>query len=276
MAVVSVVAAIVAVVAIALAPAGERGFLTVATLFAAAAGLSATSIGVFGGVLVPGLLLLGVDPRVAAPVSLFLQVLVIPIGATSHHAMGHVKRRITVPLVIGGVAGSVSGALLAASVSQAFVTQAVAVVIIVVGLIVLATLRTGYASGVVDNEEVHRGRIAGIGVVSGFASGISGAGWGPIGVKLLILSRIDPRHAVGSSLVGRVFMAAAAISIYALTAMAFGGITIQPYLIVPLLAGAIAAMIPGTAVIARMGRDRASAAIAILSICLAIPLLVGG
>jgi uncharacterized membrane protein YfcA len=276
LAVVSIAAATVAVVAIALAPAGERGFLTVATLFAAAAGLSATSIGVFGGVLVPGLLLLGVDPRVAAPVSLFLQVLVIPIGATSHHAMGHVKRRITVPLVIGGVLGSVSGALLATSVPKEVVTQGVAVVIIIVGVIVLASLRTGYASGLVDHEEVHQGRIAGIGVVSGFASGISGAGWGPIGVKLLILSRIDPRHAIGSSLVGRIFMAAAAIATYAATAMAFGSVEIQPYLIVPLLGGAIAAMVPGTAIIARMGRDRAAAAIAILSICLAIPLLVGG
>lgn len=275
LAAVSVVAGLVAVSAIALAPADDRGFLTVATLFAAAAGLSATSIGVFGGVLVPGLLLLGVDPRVAAPLSLFLQVVIIPIGATSHHAMGHVKRHITIPLVIGGVTGSVAGALVASSVPADLVGQGVAVVIIVVGVIVLGTLWTGYAAGTVDHEEVHRGRIGAIGLVSGFASGISGAGWGPIGVKLLILSRIDPRHAIGSSLVGRIFIAAAAIATYAVTAVAIGGIGVDPLLIVALLAGAIAAMVPGTAVIARLGRDRAAATIAIGSICLALPSLLG-
>ncbi len=275
MAAVSIGAALVAIGAIAVAPADERGFLTLATLVAAAAGLSATSIGVFGGVLVPGLLLLGVDPRVAAPVSLFLQVLVIPIGATSHHAMGHVKRHITVPLVIGGVVGSISVALLASSVPKELVVQGVAVVIIVVGLIVVASLRTGYAVGSVDHEDVHRGRIGGIGLVSGFASGISGAGWGPIGVKLLILSRIDPRHAIGSSLVGRIFMAAAAIATYAITAATIGGIGVEPLLIVPLAAGSVAAMIPGTALIARLGRDRAVVGITILSICLALPSLLG-
>ncbi len=275
LAAIAVLAAAVAVASILAAPPGERGFVLAATLVAAAAGLSATSIGVFGGVLVPGLLLLGMDPRVVAPLSLLLQVLVIPIGATSHHAMGHVKRPITVPLIIGGVVGSVSGALIASSVPKELVTQGVAVIIIVVGLIVLATLRTGYGAGAVPSEEVHQARIGGIGLVSGFASGISGAGWGPIGVKLLILSRIDPRHAIGSSLVGRIFMAVAAISTYALTSIAVsGGLQVDPKLVVPLLAGSIAAMIPGTAVIARLGRDRAAAGVAILSIALAIPLVL--
>lgn len=269
-------AAAVAVVSIALAPAAERGFLTAATLVAVAAGLSATSIGVFGGVLVPGLLLLGVDPRVAAPLSLLLQVLVIPVGATSHHAMGNVKRHITVPLIAGGIVGSVSGALLASVVPEDVVVRAVGLVIVVVGVIVLATIRTGYAAGKVDHEEVHRGRIGGIGVVSGFASGISGAGWGPIGVKLLILSRIEPRHAIGSSLVGRVFMAVAAISTYALTAAATGGIRVDPVLLVPLLAGSLAAMGPGAALISRIGRDRASVVVATLSIALALPALLFG
>jgi uncharacterized membrane protein YfcA len=274
--VVPVLAGAVAVGSIATAPADERAFLVAATLVAVAAGLSATSIGVFGGVLVPGLLLLGVDPRVAAPLSLLLQVLVIPIGATSHHALGNVKHRITLPLIVGGVIGSVSGALLASSVPEDLVVRAVGLVIVVVGFIVLASVRTGYASGTVASEEVHRGRIGGIGVVSGFASGISGAGWGPIGVKLLILSRIEPRHAIGSSLVGRVFMALAAISTYALTAAATGGVRVDPVRLVPLLAGSLGAMIPGAALISRLGRDRASVGVAVLSISLALPALLFG
>lgn len=267
---------VVATIAIGLAPAGERGFLIAATAIAAAAGLSATSIGVFGGVLVPGLLLLGVEPRVAAPLSLLLQVLVIPVGAASHYAVGNVQRRITIPLILGGVAGSVTGALLASTIPAAIVARVVALVIIVVGAIVLATIRTGYAAGRVEHEEVHEGWIGGIGLVAGLASGISGAGWGPIGVKLLILARIEPRHAIGSSLVGRVVMALSAVVAYAAGAAASGVFRIDPILVVALLAGAFGAILPGTLLIARIGRGRASVMVAALSIGLALPTLILG
>jgi len=264
----------VALLLIATAPAAGRLGLAAAALVAAAAGLSATSIGVFGGVLVPGLLLLGVSPAVAAPLSLLLQVLVIPLGATSHAVVGHVKRAITVPLIVGGIAGSVAGALLASSVPAEVVARAVSLVIVVVGFIVLANVRNGYAAGFVAHEEVHPARIGAIGGVAGFASGISGAGWGPIGVKLLILSRLEPRHAIGSSLVGRIAMAVAAIATYAAVAINRGMPAIDPRLFAVLLCASAAAMIPGTLVIARIGRSRAAAGVAILSIALALPTLV--
>jgi uncharacterized membrane protein YfcA len=273
---VPVLGALAVIATIATAPAGDRLVLVAAAAVAAAAGLSATSIGVFGGVLVPGLLLLGVEPRVAAPLSLLLQVIVIPLGATSHAAVGNVQRAIALPLIVGGVIGSVSGALLASSVPAAITSKAVAAVIVIVGLIVLATLRTGYATGRVDHEQVHPVRIGGIGTVAGFASGISGAGWGPIGVKLLILSRIDPRHAIGSSLVGRITMAVAAICAYAISAAATGGVTFEPRLFIVLLAASAAAMMPGTVLLTRLGRGRASAIVAVLSIGLALPSLLGG
>jgi len=273
---VPVVGVVVVAAAIGTASPEDRLFLTAAALVAAAAGLSATSIGVFGGVLVPGLLLLGVVPAVAAPSSLLLQVLVIPLGATSHAAVGHVQRAITAPLLVGGVIGSVTGALLASVVPADVVVRAVAAVIVVIGLIVLATLPRGYAAAYVDHEDVHPARIGGIGTVAGFASGISGAGWGPIGVKLLILARIDPRHAIGSSLVGRVVMAVAAIVTYAAVAATGGGIALDARLFVVLLAASAGAMLPGTWLIARLGRGRAAAAVAILSIGLALPSLLGG
>jgi hypothetical protein len=272
---VPVVGGAVALAAIVLAPAADRLGLAEAAVLAAAAGLSATSIGVFGGVLVPGLLLLGIEPRVAAPLSLLLQVVVIPLGATSHAAVGNIQRAITVPLIAGGVIGSVAGALLASTVPPGIAARAVSAVIVVVGVIVLATLRTGYAGGYVDHEEIHPARIGGIGTVAGFASGISGAGWGPIGVKLLILARIDPRHAIGSSLVGRIAMAVAAIVTYALAAASAGGVALDPRLFVVLLAAAAAAMMPGTVLIGRLGRRHAAAAVALLSIGLALPTLLG-
>jgi len=268
-------AAIVAVVLVVTAPAGDRIDLAGAAVVGAAAGLSATSVGVFGGVLVPGLLLLGVPPSITAPLSLLLQIIVIPLGASSHAAVGHVRRAITVPLIVGGVAGSVAGALLASSVSASVVARVVSLVIVVIGVVVLASVRTGHAAAA-RRERVHPGQIGGIGGVAGFASGISGAGWGPIGVKLLILSGLDPRHAIGSSLVGRIPMAAAALATYALVAVGRGMPAIDPRLFAILLCASAAAMIPGTLVIARIGRVRAAVGVAVLSIALAMPTLLGG
>ena len=169
-----------------------------------------------------------------------------------------------------------NSALLASSIPADLVARAVAFVVVVVGAIVLATLRAGYAAGSVDHEEIDPARIGGIGAVAGFASGISGAGWGPIGVTLLIVSRIDPRHAIGSSLVGRAVMAAAAVVTYAIGAATLGGFALAPALFVVLLAGSLGTAVPGTLLISRLDRSWASAAVAVASVGLAFPTLLFG
>ncbi len=103
------------------------------------------------------------------------------------------------------------------------VERAVAFVIIVGGVIVLARLRARYTAGCADRAEVRAVRIGGIGTVAGFASGVSGAGWGPIAVTLLTRSGVDPRHTVGSALVGRIAVAVAARAIYGVSTAATDG-----------------------------------------------------
>ncbi len=258
------------------APADERSVIVLGTLVAMAAGLASTSIGVYGGVLVPGLLLLGVDPRFAAAASLFLQVLVIPIGAGAHYRLGNVTRSIALPLIIGGVIGAFLGPFFASSLPKDVIARLVSGLIVGVGVLVLATLHWGGLGAVRAAGDVPAARVGGIGLVAGFSSGISGAGWGPIGVKLLILSRLEPRMAIGSSLFGRVFMAAAAVIGYLLSATAFAGVKPDYWLLVPLFAGSVAAMVPGAAVLSRLGRERATVAITLLSISLALPTLIWG
>ena len=209
-------------------------------------------------------------------------MLVIPIGAGTHYRLGNFSRRLALPLIIGGMAGSfigpfVSGYLRGAAIlSKDDIARIVAGMIVFVGLLVLTTLRMGRLGSVRDESDVPFARISGIGGVAGFASGISGAGWGPIGVKLLILSRIDPRQAIGSSLFARVFMASAAVLAYIISASAFKGIVADWWLVVPLLAGSIAPMIPGAFLVSRMGRERATIGITLLSISLALPTLIFG
>ena len=261
---------------LAMAPAAERATLGWASLVALASGLAASSIGVYGGVLVPGLLLLGVDARFAAAVSLFLQVLVIPLGAGAHLRLGNVRKRIAVPLVAGGIVGAFAGPFFASALPKETSARVVAGAIVLVGLLVLLTLRWGGLGKVRENHEVPRGKVAGVGLLAGFASGVSGAGWGPIGVKLLILLRIEPREAIGSSLLGRVFMAASAVVGYLVSSKAFADFTADYWLLVPLFAGSLATMIPGVFLVSRLKRESAVVAITLLSIGLALPVLVRG
>ena len=267
---------IVVLAVLVVAPGVERVPILGATLVAIASGLAATSIGVYGGVLVPGLLLLGVDARFAAATSLFLQVLVIPLGAASHYRLGNVTRTIAIPLIVGGMIGAAIGPLFAAALPKDLIARIVAGMIILVGFVVLATLRWGGLGSVRAEGDVPRARVGLIGAVAGFSSGISGAGWGPIGVKLLILTRIDPRQAIGSSLMGRIFMAATAVTVYVVSASAFTDVTPNWWLVIPLLAGSVAAMVPGAYLLSRLGRESATIGITLLSIVLALPTLIWG
>jgi uncharacterized protein len=274
--IVPVIAGIALVLTLIAAPSSESGTILFSFLIAFAAGLAATSIGVYGGVLVPGLLLLGIDARFAAAASLFLQVLVIPVAAGSHYRVGHFNRKLAIPLIIGGMTGAFIGPFVAAQLSKETIARLVAVMIIGVGLLVFATLRRGSLGAVRAPDDVPQGRVAGIGTVAGFASGVSGAGWGPVGGTLLLLSRIDPKQAVGSSLFARIFMACSAVVAYVISAAAFQNIEPNWWIVVPLLAGSIAPMVPGTMIIARLGRERATILITLLSMGLAIPTLIWG
>jgi len=69
-------------------------------------------------------------------------------------------------------------------------------------------------------------------------------------------------------------MAAAAVVGYLLSASAFDGVRPNYWLLIPLFAGSVAAMMPGAALVSRLGRERATVAITLLSIGLALPTLV--
>ncbi len=276
-----IVSTLVIVVVLWLAPADDRLRLGLATLVAVAAGLAVTSVGVYGGILVPGLLLLGGDPRLIAPLSLFLQVIVIPLGAASHYRLGNVTRSIAIPLIVGGVVGAFAGPFVAAVVPSEIIVRLVALMIIIVAVLVLVTLRLRGPTRILANDEIDPVRVGGIGVTAGLASGISGAGWGPVGVTLLMLSGVEPRQAIGSSLLGRVVMAMAAVagalaSFWLTKGAGLAGLELDPILVLLLLTGSVAAMVPGAFIVSRLGRDRTRIVVAVASAALAVPTLILG
>ncbi len=269
-----VIAIAVLAVTLFLAPDAEASLLVGSWLIGLAAGLALTSVGVYGGVLVPGLLLLGVSPLFAAPLSLFLQVLIVPFGASAHVRLGNVSRPIVIPLVIGGIIGAVAGPIVASFFDPKLIAVAVELLIIISAILLLVSLLLKQMQVSRAPGDVPRARIAGIGGISGMFSGISGAGWGPMGVTLLILSRIEPRMAVGSSVFGRIFMAAAAvISAFVLLSTdsgQFADVEPQWELVPVILTASLATMLPGAVLTSRLGRTRMSVVIATVSISLAV------
>jgi hypothetical protein len=71
-------------------------------------------------------------------------------------------------------------------------------------------------------------------------------------------------------------MAGTAVVAYLLSARAFADLDFEPLLFLPLLAGSVAAMVPGAFLVTRLGRERATVLITLLSIALALPTLVWG
>jgi len=275
-----VVAIVVVALTVSLAPAEDRGFILAASLIALGAGAALTSVGVYGGVLVPGLLLLGVHPLFAAPLSLFLQVLIVPFGAGAHVRLGNVSRPLVIPLVIGGVIGAVLGPIVASFFEAETIRLAVEILIIASAILLLVSLPLKKMQASREVGDLPTARIGVIGGASGMASGIAGAGWGPMGVTLLILSRIEPRIAVGSSVFGRIFMAAAAVLSAAIVLLVTPGLydEVHPeWILLPsILAASLAAMLPGAILASRLGRTRMSIIIATVSITLASMALIAG
>jgi uncharacterized membrane protein YfcA len=270
----SIIAVVVLAVTVYLTPDTENTLLVGSWLVGLAAGLALTSVGVYGGVLVPGLLLLDVSPLFAAPLSLFLQVLIVPFGASAHVRLGNVSRPIVIPLVIGGIIGAVSGPIVASFFDAHVIAIAVEMLIIISAVLLLVSLPLKQMQSARAPGDVPSARIGGIGTVSGMFSGISGAGWGPMGVTLLILSRIEPRIAVGSSVFGRIFMAAAAVmSAFVLLSTGsghFADVVPQWELVPVILTASLATMLPGAVLTGRLGRTRMSVLIATVSISLAM------
>ena len=270
----SIVTLVVLTVTLYLTPSSENTLLVGSWLVGLTAGLALTSVGVYGGVLVPGLLLLGVSPLFAAPLSLFLQVLIVPFGASAHVRLGNVSRPIVIPLVIGGIIGAVLGPIVASFFDAKVIAVAVEALIIIGALLLLVSLPLKNMQVSRAPDDVPSARIGGIGAVSGMFSGISGAGWGPMGVTLLILSRVEPRMAVGSSVFGRIFMAAAAVlSAFVLLATGSGQFAeVEPQweLVPVILTASLTMMLPGAVVTSRLGRTRMSVVIATVSISLAV------
>jgi len=198
-----------------------------------------------GATVVPGLILLGVNPVIAIGSSLLLHVLIAPLGGISHYKFGHIHWRIFLPLLLMGVLGAFIGANVSIHLPAEVLKLLVGVSTITAG--VLITVRYPRANQHILtpaslSEKLRIASmptVASIALIAGLSHGALGTGWGPLGVSLLILAGVLPHTAVGSSLLARSFVALAGASTYYF----LNGV--QADIVLPLLAGGSIAILLG-------------------------------
>ncbi len=198
-----------------------------------------------GATVVPGLLLIGVDPTVAVGSSLLLHAIIAPIGGLSYHKFGHVRKNVFVPLVLFGMLGVFIGANISLNLPADGLKVLIGASTVIAGLLIVVKYPRKHNGGLTPSQIAKRLKgtsawtIAAIGLVAGLSHGAAGTGWGPLGVSLLILAGVSTHPAIGSSLLARTFVALTGASTYFFLNDGWFDI------MVPLLAGGTIAMILG-------------------------------
>jgi uncharacterized membrane protein YfcA len=149
----------------------------------------------YGTTLTPALLLAGFEPLQIVPCVL-LSEFVTGIGAAvMHHRDGNVdllrdrKARTTVLLLsLLSIVGVVAAVTLALRVPKFWLTAIIAIIIISVGVVTLATIRR--------RLRYRRSHIIAIGAVAAFNKGLSGGGYGPLVTAGQVVSGMPAKSAV--------------------------------------------------------------------------------
>jgi uncharacterized membrane protein YfcA len=176
--------------------------LTTYALIAAAAlvvGLFIGTVGVGGILLIPALTYLGgLTVHTAAATALFTFVFTGILGTVLYQRRGSIDWRITAPVCAGAVVFSVLGAWVASRIDARPLALIIAAIIVFAGAYILLPSRRedSHRDG---RSPAERAMLVGVGAVSGFGSGLSGAGGPLFSVPMMVLAGFVPLAAVGTS-----------------------------------------------------------------------------
>ena len=198
------------------------------------------AVGPGGILLIPAFVILGgLDIHEATATTLFVFLFTGVLGTWLFYRRGHVYWRIVIPVCVGSVAFSYLGAVVNAMVESRLLTIIIAAVIIFSGAYLL--LPPGRAEG--SYRDGHgasqQALLLAIGALSGFGSGLSGAGGAVFCVPLMLIFGFMPFAAIGTSQVLQIvvaasgtvgnlqygsveFMAAAWVAVFALAGVVIG------------------------------------------------------
>lgn len=167
----------------------------------------------YGTTLTPLLLLLGFEPLSVVPAVLCSELLTGVSAVLMHQRDGNIDLRgdreargAALTLSALSTAGAVAAVLCAVRVSKAVLGNAIAVIIIAMGVITLGTLRRRIA--------YRRWLMVLFGGVAAFNKGLSGGGYGPMVTAGQVVSGLAPRKAVAITSLAEAFTCLVSIIAY--------------------------------------------------------------
>jgi uncharacterized protein len=193
--------------------------LGIALIGIASGWVTGASAAAWGALSVPLLIVVGVEPLAAISSSLAASVFLSLFGGLTHWRYERSRVAPLMPLLLGGVGGAFLGSFLSPALPTQYLRGLIGMITLIIGVImVLRRNGVGAANDEDDAMKWHerRATIFGIGAIAGLSAGAIGAGWGTIGVALLVWIGIPGHAVVGSSLLARSLVALAATSSYAI------------------------------------------------------------
>ena len=184
--------------------------MTTALLVAVAliVGFFTGAVGPGGILLIPAFVLLGgLDIHLATSSALFVFFFTGILGTWLFYRRGHVVWRIAIPVCVGSVVFSYLGALVNARVESHSLTLIIAGVIVFSGVYLLLPARHAAGSYRDGKGAAQLAALLAIGALSGFGSGLSGAGGALFSVPLMLVAGFAPLAAIGTSQVLQIVVA---------------------------------------------------------------------
>lgn len=167
---------------------------------AAVVGLFIGAVGVGGVLLIPFLAIFGgLGIHAAAATALFTFLFTGLFGTWLFARRGSINSRLTIPVCVGAIVFGYLGSAAAAHIAPRALTIAIAVIIVCAGVYVFVPKRHALREARDGENRRDVAVLAAVGAVSGFGSGLSGAGGPLFSVPLMVILGFAPLAAVGAS-----------------------------------------------------------------------------
>jgi uncharacterized membrane protein YfcA len=159
------------------------------------------------------LLGLGASPAVASASVHIAEVFTTGLSGMAHVRYGNVDRKLFLRLLVPGILGAVSGAVLVTQIDGAALKPYISAYLLIIGVYILGKAFRRFKAR--RDAPRHVGKLA---LVGGFVDSVGGGGWGPVVTSTLVGSGNDPRMTIGSVNFAEFFLTLATAATFTLLA----------------------------------------------------------
>jgi uncharacterized membrane protein YfcA len=157
------------------------------------------------------LLMSGASPAVASASVHIAEVFTTGISGISHVKLGNVNKNLFLRLLIPGMIGAVTGAVVVSKIDGSVLKPFVAGYLFLMGLYIISKV----FKKIRTNKEEPR-HVAKLGLLGGFVDAVGGGGWGPVVTTTLVGTGQDPRTTIGSVNLAEFFLTFTSAMVFAL------------------------------------------------------------